>query len=80
MKVNNKLFSVFLLLALLLVPARAAHAKGLHDGRVVFGDDYTLKKGETLDAINQEILLHSVDARPVNDGDVVEIVPSIAGG
>jgi molybdopterin converting factor small subunit len=31
-------------------------------------------------AINQEILLHSVDARPVNDGDVVEIVPSIAGG
>ena len=31
-------------------------------------------------AINQEILLHSVDARPVNDGDVVEIIPSIAGG
>ena len=31
-------------------------------------------------AINQEILLHSVDARPVSDGDVVEIVPSIAGG
>ena len=31
-------------------------------------------------AINQELLLHSVDSRPVNDGDVVEIVPSIAGG
>ena len=31
-------------------------------------------------AINQEIMLHSVDARPVNDGDVVEIIPSIAGG
>jgi molybdopterin converting factor small subunit len=31
-------------------------------------------------AINQEIMLHSVDSRPVNDGDVVEIVPSIAGG
>ena len=31
-------------------------------------------------AINQEIFLHSVDSRPVNDGDVVEIVPSIAGG
>jgi molybdopterin converting factor small subunit len=31
-------------------------------------------------AINQEILLHSVDARPVSDGDVVEIIPSIAGG
>ena len=31
-------------------------------------------------AINQEIMLHSVDSRPVNDGDVVEIIPSIAGG
>jgi molybdopterin converting factor small subunit len=31
-------------------------------------------------AVNQEIMLHSVDARPVNDGDVVEIIPSIAGG
>jgi molybdopterin converting factor small subunit len=31
-------------------------------------------------AINQELLLHSVDARPVADGDIIEIVPSIAGG
>jgi molybdopterin converting factor small subunit len=31
-------------------------------------------------AINQELLLHSVDARAVNDGDIVEIVPSLAGG
>lgn len=31
-------------------------------------------------AINEELLLHSVDSRPVNDGDVVEIIPSIAGG
>ena len=31
-------------------------------------------------AINEEILLHSVDARPVKDGDVIEIVPSLAGG
>jgi molybdopterin converting factor small subunit len=31
-------------------------------------------------AINQEIFLHSVDSRPVNDGDIVEIVPSLAGG
>jgi molybdopterin converting factor small subunit len=31
-------------------------------------------------AINQEILLHSIDSRPVSDGDVVEIVPSMAGG
>ena len=31
-------------------------------------------------AINQEIMLHSVDSRPVSDGDVVEIIPSLAGG
>ena len=31
-------------------------------------------------AINQEILLHSVDARPVKDGDIVEVIPTIAGG
>jgi molybdopterin converting factor small subunit len=31
-------------------------------------------------AVNQEIMLHSVDSRPVKDGDVVEIIPSIAGG
>jgi molybdopterin converting factor small subunit len=31
-------------------------------------------------AINQEIMLHSVDSRPVNDGDVIEIIPSMAGG
>jgi molybdopterin converting factor small subunit len=31
-------------------------------------------------AINQEIFLHSVDSRPVSDGDVVEIIPTLAGG
>ena len=31
-------------------------------------------------AINEEILLHSVDSRAVKDGDVVEVIPSIAGG
>ena len=31
-------------------------------------------------AINDEILLHSVDSRPVKDGDVVEVIPSMAGG
>ena len=31
-------------------------------------------------AVNDEILLHAVDAREVRDGDVVEIVPSMAGG
>ena len=31
-------------------------------------------------AVNDEILLHAVDAREVRDGDVVEIIPSMAGG
>jgi molybdopterin converting factor small subunit len=31
-------------------------------------------------AVNDEILLHAVDAREVRDGDIVEIVPSMAGG
>jgi molybdopterin converting factor small subunit len=31
-------------------------------------------------AVNDEILLHSVEARPVRDGDVVEVIPSLAGG
>lgn len=31
-------------------------------------------------AINDEILLHGVAARAVKDGDVVEVIPSMAGG
>lgn len=31
-------------------------------------------------ALNEEILLHGVDAHAVKDGDVIEIVPSLAGG
>ena len=31
-------------------------------------------------AVNDEILLHSVDSRTVKDGDVVEVIPSMSGG
>lgn len=31
-------------------------------------------------AVNEEILLHNVDARAVKDGDVIEVIPTIAGG
>jgi molybdopterin converting factor small subunit len=31
-------------------------------------------------AVNNELLLHGVDQRAVADGDVVEIVPTMAGG
>lgn len=31
-------------------------------------------------AVNNEMLLHGVRSHPLKDGDVVEIVPTIAGG
>ena len=31
-------------------------------------------------AVNDELLLHNVDKHPVADGDVIEVVPTIAGG
>jgi molybdopterin converting factor small subunit len=31
-------------------------------------------------AINDEILLHRVESRAVKDGDVVEVIPTMAGG
>jgi molybdopterin converting factor small subunit len=31
-------------------------------------------------AVNDEILLHSVDSRAVKDGDVVEVIPTMSGG
>jgi molybdopterin converting factor small subunit len=31
-------------------------------------------------AVNDEMLLHRVQAHPLKDGDVVEIVPAISGG
>lgn len=49
MKTTHKFLCVILLLVLLLLPSASAQAKGLSDGRVIFGDDFTLAKGETLD-------------------------------
>ena len=31
-------------------------------------------------AVNDELLLHAVDRHSVSDGDVIEVVPTIAGG
>jgi len=36
------------LLALFLLPASPAYAQGPHDGRLIIGQDFTLKSGETL--------------------------------
>lgn len=52
MKNKYKIFTLMLMLAILLLPTGAAQARGfsggLLDGRVVFGDNFTLKSGDTL--------------------------------
>jgi cytoskeletal protein CcmA (bactofilin family) len=49
MKITLKMASVFLLAMLVFVPLQSAAAKGTtFDGRVIFGQSYTLKSGETL--------------------------------
>ena len=52
MKNKIKLFTLMLTLALLLLPASAVQARGfsggLLDGRVIFGDNFTLESGDTM--------------------------------
>lgn len=31
-------------------------------------------------AVNDTLLLHGADAHPLTDGDIVEVIPTIAGG
>ena len=48
MKITLKYLTLFVLLALLLVPTTAAHAQGVstNGGRVIFGSNFTLKSGD----------------------------------
>lgn len=51
MKKFKKLFIALILLALVLMPASSAKAQGLDDGtggKVIFGESFTLAKGDTL--------------------------------
>jgi cytoskeletal protein CcmA (bactofilin family) len=48
MKMNVKLASLFMLVVMVFVPMQTAAAKGLADGRVLFGQSITVKSGETL--------------------------------
>jgi hypothetical protein len=48
MKHMTKFLTLLVLAALLFIPGSSALAKGLNDGKVVFGDSYTLESGETL--------------------------------
>src|SRR6266498_713192 len=52
MKKTFKLFTLFILVALLLVPTTSAYAQGPNPdggGRVIFGSDYTVESGDTFD-------------------------------
>jgi len=49
MKFPMKFASFLLLAVLVFVPLQTAAAKGLMDGRVIFGQSITLKSGETMD-------------------------------
>lgn len=44
----QKMTTFILLLAFLCIPASSVYAKGLQDGRVIFGDNFTLDGGDTL--------------------------------
>jgi hypothetical protein len=48
MKTIYKILTSLVLLAFLVMPTGSVFAKGLEDGKVVFGDSYTLESGETL--------------------------------
>src|SRR5512139_2084574 len=48
MKNITKFLTLLVLTALLIIPSSSVFAKGLDDGKVVFGDSYTLESGETL--------------------------------
>lgn len=71
-----KLLSFFLLLALVFAPIQSASAKGLADGKVIFGDTYTLKSGETL---NGDLVVFGGSAN-IEKGAKVEGNAVVIGG
>jgi len=48
MKSLKTSFILLFILALVFLPTQNVHASGLLDGRVVFGDNFTLKSGQTM--------------------------------
>jgi NDP-sugar pyrophosphorylase family protein len=75
---KNVLYSL-MLMALLLLPARPAHAlEGHFDGRVVIGQDFTLRSGDT---VNGDLVVIGAEAIIENnaqvDGDIVVIGGSL---
>jgi hypothetical protein len=78
MKALYKTITLLVLLAFLALPTGAVFAKGMEDGKVVFGDSYTLKSGETLDG-DLVVMGGAVEVQnnATVDGDVVVMGGSI---
>ncbi len=77
MKQSKKLLVVLALLALLLIPARSAYAwNRTLQGQVVFGQDFTLKSGDTL---NGDLVVIGGQAT-IEDGAQVTGNVAIIGG
>lgn len=77
MKITMKMASVFLLAMLVFVPLQSAAAKGAtFDGRVIFGQSYTLKSGETL---NGDLLVFGGSAT-IEEGATVSGNTVLFGG
>jgi cytoskeletal protein CcmA (bactofilin family) len=70
----QKMTTFILLLAFLLLPANSAYAKGLLDGRVIFGDNFTLDGG---DALTGDLVVFggnvTIESEAVIEGDMVVI-------
>ena len=78
MKNTFKLLALTLLLALILLPASVVYARGssgrMLDGRVIFGDNFTLQSGDTL---NGDLVVFGgnvqIEADAMIQGDMVVI-------
>ena len=69
MKKTLKYLSLFILLALLLVPTSAVHAQGISTdgGRVIFGSNFTLKSG---DEFNGDLVVFGGNVTVEQDADL----------
>ncbi len=75
----NKILKFVLMLSLfafLLVPNRSVQARGLLDGKVIFGDDFTLESGQRLDG---DLVVFGGDVT-IETGAVVEGSVIVFGG
>ena len=74
MNKTQKITTFMLLLAFLFLPANSVYAKGLPDGRVVFGDNFTLDGGDTLTG---DLVVFggnvTIESEAVIEGDMVVI-------